>query len=127
MPAPRVLIAIEPRMYADVLAFSIAQHRPHAEVSLLDPSEGLEDAAFRLRPHLVVANRAPWAAGERAFWVEVAEPRAGEGSKPLGAKISADGYSRSVGDVRTEHVLAALDRAEEELPPSATAPEGVTS
>ena len=127
MPAPRVLIAIEPRMYADVLAFSIAQHRPHAEVSLLDPSEGLEDAAFRLRPHLVVANRAPWVAGERAFWVEVAEPRAGEGSKRVGARISADGYSRSVGDVRTEHVLAALDRAEEELPPSASAPEGLTS
>ncbi len=50
-----------------------------------------------------------------AFWVEVAEPVGGGGAKTLGAQISADGYSRSVGDVRTEHVIAALDRAEEEL------------
>ena len=56
MSAPRVLIAIQPRMYAEVLAFSIGQHRPHAEVSLLRPSEEIEDAVQRLRPHLVVAN-----------------------------------------------------------------------
>lgn len=53
--------------------------------------------------------------------------RAGEGSRRLGARISADGYSRSVGDVSIEHVLAALDRAEEELLPSASAPEELTS
>jgi hypothetical protein len=35
--APRVLIAIEPRMYAEVLAFNIGQHRPDAEVSILGP------------------------------------------------------------------------------------------
>ena len=33
----------------------------------------------------------------------------------MAAEISADGYSRSVADVRIEHVLAALDRAEEQL------------
>ena len=67
-------------------------------------------------PHLIVANRVPpEARGGACFWVEVAEPVGGEGAKALGAEISADGYSRSVGDVRTEQVLAALDRAEEEL------------
>src|SRR5436190_22403057 len=72
--APRVLIAIEPRMYAEVLAFSIGQHRPHAEVSLLSPSEAIEDAVQRLCPHLVVANSSvPQAAREAAsfFWVEM--------------------------------------------------------
>lgn len=113
--APRVLIAIEPSMYAEVLAFSIGQHRPHAEVSILGPSEGLEDAVLSVRPHLVVANRVPRTVRERAFWVKLDEPRAGEGLKRLGAQISADGYSRSVEDVRTAHVLAALDRAEKEL------------
>jgi hypothetical protein len=28
MPAARVLIAIEPRMYAEALAFSLRKHRP---------------------------------------------------------------------------------------------------
>ncbi len=113
MPAPRVLISMGPPMYAEALAFSVRKHRPRAEVSLLDPSEDLEAATRRARPHLIVANRVPRAARAGAFWVEVAEPVGGAGAKALGAEISADGYSRSVADVRTEHVLAALDRAEE--------------
>ena len=118
MEAPCVLIAIQPRMYAEVLAFSISRHRPHAEVSLLRPSEELEDAVQRLRPHLVVANSSvPQAAREDAsfFWVEMDKARAGEGAKRLGARIEADGYSKNVADVRTADVLAALDRAEGEL------------
>ena len=118
--APRVLIALRPSMYAEVLAFSVGRERPRAEVSMLDPSsEGLEEEALRLLPHLVVANRGPKTAGEGwpyFFWVEVDEPHAGEGTKKrLGARISADGYSQSVEEVRIEHVLLALDRAEEEL------------
>jgi hypothetical protein len=114
---PRVLIAIEPRMYAEVLAFSIGRHRPRAEVSLLGPSEDPEDALQRLRPHLVVANSVPKAArGEASFfWVEMDQARAGDGAKRLGARIGADGYSRSVEDVGIAHVLAALDRAEGEF------------
>ena len=115
MTAPRILIAIEPSMYAEALAFSVRKHRPLAEVSLLDPSEDLQAEAQRARPHLIVANRVPPEARSGCFWVEVVEPVGGEGAKALGAEISADGYSRSVADVRTEHVLAALDRAEEEL------------
>ena len=116
MTAPRVLIALEPSMYAETLAFSVRKHRPRAEVSLLDPSSGdLEAEARRARPHLIVANWVPRAARSGCFWVEVVEPVGGEGAKALGAEISADGYSRSVANVRTEHVLAALDRAEEEL------------
>ena len=110
-------------MYAEVLAFSVGRERPTAEVSILDPSsEGLEEAALRLLPHLIVANRGPKTAGEGGphffffFWVEVDEVHAGEGTKKrLGARISADGYSQSVEEVRIEHVLLALDRAEEEL------------
>ena len=36
MPVPRVLISIEPGMYAEALAFSVRKRRAHAEVSLLD-------------------------------------------------------------------------------------------
>ena len=49
------------------------------------------------------------------FWIEQDEARGGEGARHLGARISADGYSESVEDVRIEHVLLALDRAEREL------------
>jgi hypothetical protein len=117
--APRVLIAIKPWMYAEVLAFSIGQHRPHAEVSLLSPSEELEDAVQRLRPHLVVANSSsvPQAAKEDAsfFLVEMDQARGDDGAKRLGARIEADGYSKDVADVSTAHVVEALDRAEVEF------------
>jgi hypothetical protein len=113
--APRVLIAIQPSMYAEVLAFNIGQHRPEAEVSILAPSEGLEDAVLGVRPHLVVANLVRGTASGEIFWVNLDEPRAGEKLELLGADISADGYSRSVSNVTTAHVLAALDRAEEKL------------
>ena len=115
MPAVRVLVSIDPFMYGEVLAFSLRKRRPRAEVTLLASSEDHQLAAEleRARPHLVVANRVPDAAKARSFWVEVAVLR---GPRPLGARISADGYStRSVGDVRVADVLAALDRAEEEL------------
>jgi hypothetical protein len=116
MTAPRVLISIEPGMYAEALAFSLRKQRPRAEVSLIGPSEDLEAEARRSRPHLIVANRVPPAARAGAcFWVEVAEPVGGEGARALGAEISADGRSGSVADLSTGDVLEALDRAEEEL------------
>ena len=114
MPAVvRVLVAIDPFMYGEVLAFSLRKRRPRAEVTLLASPEDLAAQIERARPHLVVANRVPDAAKAGSFWVEVAVLR---GPRPLGARISADGYStRWVGDVRVADVLAALDRAEEEL------------
>jgi DNA-binding NarL/FixJ family response regulator len=106
MEAPRVLIAIQPRMYAEVLAFSLGRQRPNAEVSILGPSEEIEDAVQRLRSHLIVANRVPRAVREGAsFWVELAEPRADRGVEPLSAQISADGHSRNVEEVSTAHAF----------------------
>ena len=117
MPAAvRVLVAIDPFMYGEVLAFCLRKQRPRAEVTLLASSEEHLLAAQierGARPHLVVANRVPPAAKARSFfWVEVDASR---GPTSLDAEISADGYSGSVSDVRIEHVLEALDRAEEEL------------
>ena len=116
MPAVRVLISIDPFMYGEVLAFSLRKERPRAEVTLLPPSEDLaaqiERVSERARPHLVVANLVPPAAKARSFWVEVAASR---GPTSLDAEICADGYSGSVADVHVADVLAALDRAEEEL------------
>src|SRR5918994_2503561 len=108
----RVLVAIDPFMYGQALAFSLRKERPRAEVSLLSSSEDLAAELGRARPHLVVANRVPAAAKARSFWVEVDALR---GLTSLDAEITADGYSGSVADVRLEHVLAALDRAKELL------------
>ena len=113
MPAAvRVLVAIDPFLYGEVLAFSLSKRRPRAEVTLLASSEDLAAEAQRARPHLMVADRVPAAAKARSYWIEVSASR---GPTSLDAEISANGYSGSVADVRIEHVLAALDRAEEEL------------
>jgi hypothetical protein len=45
MPAARVLIAVEPRTYAEAPALSVSKHRPRARVTLLGPSEDLEAEA----------------------------------------------------------------------------------
>ena len=72
-------------MYAEVLAFLLGRHRPDAEVSLLGPSAELEDAALRLRPHLVVANRVPKAVREGPyFWVEQDEALGARGPSTSG-------------------------------------------
>jgi len=54
-----------------------------------------------------------------AFPGKVAAPSAGAitAESDFGARIGADGYSRSVEDVSIAHVLAALDRAEREFVP----------
>src|SRR5918993_4669272 len=70
--AVRVLVAIDPFMYGEVLAFSLSKRRPRAEVTLLASSEDLAAEAQRARPHLVVADRVPPAAKARSLWVEVA-------------------------------------------------------
>ena len=108
---------MEPLMYAEALAASVRRQRPHAEVTLLDPSENLAAGVGRVRPHLVVANRVPpGMRGSVAAWAEVAVPSWGEGPKGLAAEIGADGTAtKRVEDPGTEDVLAALERAEELL------------
>jgi hypothetical protein len=121
MPTTRVLVALEPGMYAEGLAFMLGKRRPRAEVSLLGPSEDVEAITARYLKHQRSLARE---AIERLVEEEGGDPGGVEGAKLQGAEISADGYSRSVADVRTEHVLEALDRAEEELLGSGHAREG---
>ena len=54
----RILVAIEPRMYREVLAFHIRNQRPRSEIVLASP-ETLRDEVKRTRPHLIVANMVP--------------------------------------------------------------------
>jgi hypothetical protein len=104
----RVLVAIEPKMYREVLAFHLRQQRPQSEVVLASP-ENLEATAERTRPHLTIANEVPPMLKEMGFWVEV--PTDGW----LDTHISADGYSATLHDVSLEDLVAVVDKAEEEL------------
>jgi hypothetical protein len=88
--AVRILVAIEPLMYREVLAFYFRQQRPRcAEVVLASPQILLAEAE-RVRPHLIFANEGvPGQLKERGyysfFWVEV------HANDRLGATISANG------------------------------------
>jgi DNA-binding IclR family transcriptional regulator len=106
--AVRVLVALEPQMYREVLAFYFRQERPLSEVVLTSP-QTLQAEAKRKKPHLIVANEVPPELKEMSFWVEV---RANEG---LVATIRADGHSTTIDDVSLQELLAAVDKAEEQL------------
>jgi hypothetical protein len=110
--AVRVILAIEPRMYREALAFSLKKERPEAEVSLVGSTDDLMAEVERTGAHLIVANEVPSEVREAAFWIEVSEARS---DQSLDAEISANGYSRSVRDLRVKHVVEALDSAEELL------------
>jgi hypothetical protein len=105
----RILVAIKPRMYGEVLAFHIYQERPQAEVVLASP-QTLQAEALRMKPHLIFANEVPVSLKELGFyWVEV------DSSDGLNAIISADGYSTTILDVSMQDLLAVVDKAEEQL------------
>jgi len=107
----RILVAIEPHMYREVLVFHFRQERPLSEVTLASP-QTLWAEALRTRPHLIIANEVPPELKEQIgvfFWVELST------DDVLVASISADGYSTTIHDVSLQDLLAAVDKAEEEL------------
>jgi hypothetical protein len=110
MALVRVLVAIEPNMYQEVLAFHIRQQRPLSVVALAC-AENLQAEAERTRPHLIIANEVPPELRETGgfFWVEI---RTDDG---LVADISADGYSTTIRDVSLEELVTVVDKAEEDL------------
>jgi hypothetical protein len=102
-------VAIEPRMYRQVLAFHFRQERPRADV-VLASSETLRDEARRTVPHLIFANNVPPELKKPGvFWVEVSN---GNG---LVAIISANGYSTTIHDVSLQDLLVVVDKTQEEL------------
>jgi hypothetical protein len=104
----RVLVAIEPMMYRQVLAFYFRQQRPLFEIVLTSP-QTLQEEAKRKKPHLIVASEVPPELKKLTFWVEV-RPANG-----LVATIKADGYSTTIEDVSLQDLLAVVDKAEEQL------------
>ncbi len=106
----RILVAIEPQMYGEVLAFHFHQERPLSEV-VLASSRTLWAEAERVRPHLIIANEVPSELKDKSsfFWVEV---RMVDG---LVADISVNGHSTTIQEVSLQDLVAVVDKAEEEL------------
>ena len=110
----RVLVAVDPLMYREVIAHAVREHRPRAEVLTADPGLLDSETTRGLTPHLVVCNRATRAVREVALsWVEL-EVRPG----PVGldANIKVDGRPLSrVEQAEIGDVLAAVDETERTL------------
>ena len=103
----RILVAVKPRVYREVLALSLHQHRPDAEV-LISPPESLDEEVGRFKPHLVVCSEGavPDIPPGVLCRVEVMF------SDGLDARIGLDGQVAEAKDVGTEDLLALVDRTE---------------
>jgi hypothetical protein len=103
----RILIAVKPRVYREVLALSLHQHRPDAEV-LISPPESLDGEVGRFKPHLVVCSEGavPDIPPGVLCRVEVMF------SDGLDARIGLDGRVTEAKDVGTEDLLALVDQTE---------------
>jgi len=103
----RILIAVKPRVYREVLALSLHQHRPDAEV-LISPPEALDREVGRFKPHLVVCTEGavPDIPSGVLCRVEIMF------SDGLDARIGLDGRVAETKDVGTEDLLALVDQTE---------------
>ena len=111
----RILISVWPRMYREVIAHAVREHRPSTDEVLTADPDRLDSETMRgLAPHLVVCNRVTGAVREVALsWVEL-EVRPG----PVGldANIKVDGRPLSkVEQAEIGDVLAAADETERTL------------
>ena len=110
----RILISVRPRMYREMIARALREHRPSAdEVLTADPAR-LDFETRGLAPHLVVCNRATGAVREVAHsWVELGV-RPGPGGVDANMKLDGRPLSR-VEQAEIGDVLAALDETERML------------
>ncbi len=103
----RILVAVKPRVYREVLALSLHQHRPDAEV-LISPPEALDKEVGRFRPHLLVCSEGAVQDIPPGVLCRV-EIMFSDG---LDARIGMEGRVAEAKDVGTEDLLALVDQTE---------------
>ena len=108
----RVLVAVDPLMYREVIAHAVRKHRPSVEVLTAEPDDVVNSETTRgLAPHLVVCNRATRAVREVAVsWVEL-EVRPGPVGLDANIKVDHRPLSK-VEQAEIGDVLAAVDETE---------------
>ncbi len=103
----RVIVAIEPRAYREVIGETIRALRPHVEVTILEPGT-LRAGVRRLDPQLVFAEYPDALAPEgRAAWVEFRpyeEPP---------ARVCLGGRRWELEEVGLDELLSLVDETEE--------------
>lgn len=105
--AIRVLIAIAPKMYGQVLAHSIAENRPDVEVLRLEPA-GLDGWLEGFDPQLIFCNEATdRIRAHAASWVVLAYPAGGT----MDATACLRGHRSALADVALADMLALVDAA----------------
>ena len=110
----RILVAVKPRMYREVLALLLHRNRPEAEV-LISPPEALDEEVRRFNPHLVVCSEGavPDIPPGVLCRVEIMV------SDGLDARIGLDGQVAESKDLSIEDLLAVVDEAEKMTPKEA--------
>lgn len=103
----RVVIAIEPHSYREVIGRTIRALRPHIEVTILDPST-LRAGVARLDPELVfAASPDTLVPAGRSAWVELRPYQ----HPP--ARICLGGRRRELEEVGLDELLSLVDETEE--------------
>ena len=103
----RILVAIKPRVYREVLALSLQHYRPDDEV-LISPPETLDGEVERFKPHLVVCTEGavPDIPPGVLCQVEIMF------SDGLDAIIGVDGRVTEAKDIGTQDLFALVDQTE---------------
>ena len=102
----RVLMAIEPRSYREVIGTAIRGLRPHLEVAIVEP-DALELEVAHLDPGLVICSRPNTVtANGRLAWIEF-RPYA----QPA-ARVYVGGRRFELEEVELEDLLSVVDEAE---------------
>jgi hypothetical protein len=106
----RILVAITPRMYREVLALSIQRRRPDFEV-LLAPPESLDGEAEEIGPHVLVED-----ADEAGLPLALAQGVVCRVriliTDRIDATIELDGMTSEIHDVCLEDLFEVLEEAE---------------
>jgi hypothetical protein len=104
----RVLLAVAPTMYRQVLAHNLRRTRPEDEVRLVEP-RSLEREAASFRPHLIVCNDdAPEVReGSVPSWVVIRY------HDSLSASVFLEGQgSHLIQDIELEDLLGVVEQTE---------------
>jgi hypothetical protein len=103
----RVLIAITPAMYQQILALFLKERRPSAEVETTDLAN-LNSEVERFGPDLLICHKTSTEVRKGVFsWIEIRY------TDSMDAIVSVEGKATRIEDVKIEDLLATLDETEE--------------
>ena len=110
----RIVMAVEPRAYREVIGNALQELRSHLEVVILEP-DGVDQALARLDPDLVICDGcASSNPNGSAAWVEY-DPF----EEPPGM-VSLDGDHTKLEELNLEDLLWVVDKVDELLSRSRT-------